>query len=291
MHNIKPIIRWTIGNALTNSSYEILSNSIKNIIKLYKNEFEYFVCYNDVNVEETNKIKKKFKKVNFLEQKWDDCPLALEKPDETNALTNQKLNGSFWKICPPRLNKNTHEIILDNDLIFIKKPRIIQKFLLEKNKNLIIEDSNTNIEQTLGSYAGLLTNKKQGYNSGIIGLSPNYDFKKEIIKNFQANNKKKLDYAEEQGLLMYTLLQTSPLIGSSKDFVGLHPEHINKNCISRENIEILKLNNSKINLNEINYKLLEMIIKQASSFHFLKANRHDHKIWKIFKKIITNKFI
>jgi hypothetical protein len=281
---MKPIIRWTIGYAKTKNSYQILNESIKNINKLYGDSFEYFVCFNDLDcyndVDSTIffKLKSKFKNIKFIRQKWTDCPLEIEIPNEIDYETEQKLNGSLWKICPPRLSLDSHEIIIDNDLIFLKKPKIINDFLTG-NKNLIIKDSNL----YMGSYENenVFKNEKQGYNSGVIGLCPGYDFKSDIINNFKKNTKF-LNYGEEQGLLMYTLYKTNPLIGSSINFVGIHPTKIYLNCLEENFIN--NINKDKaINLQE---KILEKIFSTAESVHFLMSNRKErHLAWEFYKKI------
>jgi hypothetical protein len=278
---MKPIIRWTVGS-VEKSGYEILNYSIKNIIKLYSTNFDYFVCYNDVNLKEINKLKTKYK-INFLEQNWEDCPIDLSEPKNFDQITKQKLNGSFWKICPPRLSIDTHEIILDNDLIFLKKPKIIESFLSTNNKNLIIKDSNSNTKQTLGKYDKLFENKKQGYNSGAIGLFPGYDFNRHIITNYNliATDKKHLSYADEQGLLMYTLLSTNPIIGESTDFIDIRPNYMHYDCLSESIIKKFKLNDKIINITD---QLLDDIFSSASAIHFIKSNRHEHFAWEYFKK-------
>lgn len=277
----KPILRWTIGNTHKENSYEILSYSIKNIHKIYENQFDYFVCYNDVNLEKLEKIKNKYKKINFLKQSWSDCPLDLEEPNEIKKVLNQKLNGSFWKICPPRIDKTTHEIILDNDLIFLKKSKTIDKFL-KSNKNLIIRDSNL----YLGKYEKLFPNEKQGYNSGVIGLAPKYDFEKDIIKNYSlVKQEEKLDFAEEQGLLTYTLFSTNPIIGDAEEFAGIHCDLVYLNCLpGRKEQKNKDKNKNKFIFIDKNTKLLEEIFEYASVVHFLGANRYEKHIgWEHFK--------
>ena len=285
----KPIIRWTIGHVIK-SGYEILDHSIKSIRKLYSNQFEYYVCYNDTDEKEIEKLKK-IHKINFIKQKWEDCPIdGIDLPEKVEEITKQKLNGSFWKICPPRLSKDTHEIILDNDLIFLKKPKIIEEFLSANNKNLIIKDSNI----YLGSYKDLFINEKQGYNSGFIGLHPGYDFEKDIVKNYKINkNKKNLKYGEEQGLLMYSLYNTNPLIGSSEDFVGLHPDVVYFNCISNKFFEYAqdKINDKEKNKYiKLTTSLLKKILKEAEVVHFLGSNRKKHDAWNYYKNTL-NKFL
>jgi hypothetical protein len=281
----KPIIRWTIGNANLNSSYEILTESIKSIIKLYSNNFKYFVCYNEVKIDKINKIKKKFENVNFLEQNWRNCPINIYEPKIIENKTKQKLNGSFWKICPPRLSTNNHEIFLDNDLIFLRKPKIINEFLNLNNKNLIIQDSKI----YLGKFEKLIKNEKQGYNSGVFGLHPGYNFEKEIINNIDIldlSKEKNLSYEEEQGLLMYTLCCTNPLIGASDHFVGIHAEKVYLNSISDKFFEYKLEKIKDVDKNKfvkIDMNIIKKIFSEAFVVHFLESNRKEHKAWKYFR--------
>jgi hypothetical protein len=289
----KPVIRWTVGGSNSNG-YKILSNSIRNIINLYSDRFEYFVCYNDVDINKIKELEKKFNNVIFIEQSWRDCPIKIKKPKSTNK-HKQKINGSFWKICPPRMSPNTHEIILDNDLIFLKKPKILEKFL-SSNRNFIIKDSKI----YLGSFHDPIYKKnKKGYNSGVIGLAPGYDFSSEIQNNYKLFYKNKLksfelgqydyglDYGEEQGLLMYTLLQTDPLIGNSEDFAGIHSNKIYLNCLP--NKEIFKLWKKKDKHNskfiEMEASILNEIFNRASVVHFLESNRNENHLgWKHYRR-------
>jgi hypothetical protein len=282
---MKPIIRWTIGS-VQKSGYDILCQSIKNIIKLYSKKFEYFVCYNDVDLKEINKLKNIFN-INFIEQKWESCPLMLPKPAEQNKITKQKINGSFWKICPPRLEINTHEIILDNDLIFLKKPKIIEEFLSVDNKNLIVKDSNSNTNQTFGIYEKLFRNKNQGYNSGVIGLYPSYDFKKHIVNNF-LKNENHLNYSDEQGLLIKTLMDSNHLVGDTKDFSDIRTNFLYCSCLTKETIEKHGLQKNKTT--QINKKLLYDVFKNSSVVHFIKSNREKNLAWEYFQKT-KNRFI
>lgn len=283
---MKSIIRWTLGGISEKNGYKILYYSIKKMIELYANEFEYFVCYNEIDLNELEKIKIKFKNVNFLEQKWQDCAVKIEHPKRYNVY-KQKLNGSLWKVCPPRLDINCHEIILDNDLIFLKKPKSIEEFLSSKDRNLIIQDCMS----YMGSYKD--SNQKQGYNSGVLGLRPGYDFAKELQKNW--NNKEECNYDEEQGFLTTTLLETNPIIGSSEEFVGIFSDYIFLNSINSAIADKWKLDKStdseKNKWKLLEKKLLDDIFDHASVVHFLTSNRNEHKGWEYFKKFLSKEML
>lgn len=309
---IKPIIRWTIGNSKQRSSYKILDMSIRQMISLYFDRFDYYVFYNNIKDEDIIFLKEKYPNVIFAKQDWNLSPVNLSCPSDSENLNNHKqiINGSFWKICPPRINSNAHEIFLDNDLVFLKKPRAIEDFLSSKDKNLIIRDSNI----YLGKYENLFDNEKQGYNSGVMGICPNYDFEKDIVRNSNLLDNDN-NYGDEQGLLMYTLHGTNPIIGSSENFVGIHPDKLFLNCVSDPRYNYLKkedldkkiflqfsldefgnwvdfetfkhrmqnVPHGKLISKNETFRVLRETFSNAEVIHFLMSNRCDHFPWSYFR--------
>jgi len=312
----KPLVRWTIGKSKQKSSYKILDVSIRQMISLYSDRFDYCVLYNHIEEKDILFLKEKYPNVVFTKQNWKLFPVNLSRPSDVGVGEhNQIINGSFWKICPPRLNPVGHEIFLDNDLVFLKRPKAIEDFLSSKDKNLIIRDSNV----YLGKYQGLFENEKQGYNSGVIGLRPNYNFENHIVENSGFLDDVN-DYGDEQGLLMYVLYKTNPIIGSSESFVGIHPDKLFLNGISDSRYEHLKKEDldkkkflqfyldektgswknfndfqsfeSEMNITapfgkliskEETLRILRETFSNADVVHFLKSNRLSHFPWNYFR--------
>ena len=278
----KPILRWTIGNVHGSRGYEILNLSIQRILDLYADEFNYYVCYNCKSNPKLDLIQKKYPNVQFVKQKWENCALPiLFTGDNVTYEKGQKVNGSLWKICPARLDINTHELILDNDLVFTKRPKLIEEFLAG-NKNLIIRDSNF----YMGRYADFFEENISGFNSGVMGLRPKYDFKEEILKTWHGDHH--FDYGDEQGLLMATLIKEPCLIGDSEEFIGIHPDHVYLNCIPND---ILSEEHKEIKTHDKNFQigfnldLLDILFYRGSVIHFLQSNRSLHHIaWDYFKQ-------
>lgn len=281
----KPIFRWTIGSKAI-ISYEILEVSIKSVLKLFGETFDYYVLYNKYLPWAINKLKKKYKNVNFLEQNYYNFPHIL--PINAN-------NGSMWKVCPARFDINVHEIICDNDLIFLKKPEAILEFL-NSNKNFIAEDS----LPFSGRYS-IRFNKTEGYNSGLIGLHPGFDFTKEISKEIKKQNITTIkDYGDEQGLLSYLLVKDENcIVGKSYDFVSLHKDKISLKCFKPgtdrycqliKNIENIDGSYQKYFIDE-DVEEVKKIIHQSSTVHFLEVNRCDnHYHWNYFKNMLNYVF-
>lgn len=229
---MKPLVRWTIGN-VREVGFEILRESISRFKRLYS-DFDYLICYNEIE------NKKLPDQVNSFLQDHDCCSIPV-KPNSINA----------WKLFPPRLRIDSHELFIDNDLIIYKKVPQINEFL-----------KNTHRPLCYGTYDnrpfpyGIFSNnfdksKKFKLNSGIFGLPPNYDFESEIIKNIKELNLKEWGILDEQGLVATCLLNKNPII-----------------------IQISEISNCWKEYNFGQY-----------GFHFCGHNTEDLPIWKFYRKL------
>lgn len=287
---MKPIFRWTFGGTDFKRSYEITNYSIKTVLKLFEDKFNYFFLFNNCDIKKIQKLKKEYKEVEFIEQKWDLFP--LEKPSSKQYAV---LNGSFWKLCPPRLDINTHEIVCDNDIIFLKEPNLIKEFLSKNNTNFLIEDTNP----FMAIFQQEFENEKECYNSGLYGLAPGYDFESNLIKNWnifkeKIEEKKIFNYSIEQGLICYTLYNSKHIVGESYKFCGLHSKKISTNCFNKENnvLDTKYLDKKNILLRLPYSDTIDYIFLNADTIHFLESNRRkEHEAWSHFKLKYLNKYI
>lgn len=190
---MKPLIRWTIGPVST-SGFEVLEASVSKIKDLYGNLFDYVICYNQINP-----TRLKLLGVELFEQKENSLPI--------------KPYSVAWKLYPPRLRLDSHEIIIDNDIILFKKLEEIDLFL-ESNKALIYEGLNRKF--TLGRYKlpiGVVIN------SGIYGLPPGFDFEKKVRAKLLGDWEKCRDREstfDEQGLVASILYYEDHILISQK---------------------------------------------------------------------------
>lgn len=161
----------------------------------------------------------------------------------------------MWKVCPPRLRMETHEIVMDNDIVLLKKFPQITEWLAQNKKALILEEP----IRFYGRYDKLF--KGEPYlNSGFMGFPPGYDFGSAIYENWDKNGRfMNLSQADEQGLLVYTLSQ-QPSIRVSKE----------------QMVEILgKDYNTRVS-------------GQEYGVHFTQANRMpNHYAWVKYKEMDT----
>jgi len=187
---MKPILRWTMGSS-NPIDLEILELSIKNIKKHYQDTFDYYICHNNIDA----KLLRIFD-VNLVEQK----PIpGMYQP-----------KGVAWKLYPPRLSIQTHEIFMDSDVVLWKKLEEIDKFL--NNKDLFLFT-----EALFYNHGRFKTNIK--LNSGIIGIPPNFDFQQALVKNMQ-DGVGWHNYFDEQGMVA-TIFSNKPYVVIPMSKVGI----------------------------------------------------------------------
>lgn len=171
------IARWTIGE--TNfQGYQSLFLSVTKFASLYP-EAELYICYNG--------------------------PDTITKPDSIIKIINQAsplANGVAWKLYPPRINIELHEIFIDNDLILEEKIPEIDKFL-NNDYTLLLEGSGKNY----GRFSRHVPKYYQ-INSGLFGLPPNFNLQKYINYYGEIWN----SHFDEQGLVALSLTSKKHII-------------------------------------------------------------------------------
>lgn len=181
------IFRFTIGD-LNNLATRCLVRSIKQIKALYAAEI--YICFNGSPPFHLNHLP-----VRLIDQT--DYVGQLPAPI-----------GVSWKLYPPRLALDSHEIFIDNDLIINEKIPEIDKFLESDDHCLLLEEDT----RTYGRFTKHVPANIY-VNSGIFGVPPHFDFeayvKSHIMgKDWEINALGK--YAEsktfdEQGLVALIL--------------------------------------------------------------------------------------
>jgi hypothetical protein len=259
----KPLFRWTVGSCLR-QGLEILIESVNVTTKtLGIDNFDWVICYNGLKEEELNFIKNSIndKPIQFFSQNWKDCPVDDEyqspiRKDGSYEWNGNRCGGTMWKVCPARMRMETHEIVMDNDIILLKKFPQIDEFLKESDKALILEEP----IRFYGRYNHLFQSQNPFLNSGFMGLPPNYDFASEIYNTWvQYGKYKNISQADEQGLLMYTLSKI-PNIRIKKE----------------QMIEVL------------NRDFKTVITGEEEGIHFTQANRiPNHVSWKKYQQIFA----
>lgn len=184
---MKAIARWTIGD--TNpDGYECLFLSISSFLKHY--DVEVVICHNC----EESKLPSKTKQFRLINQKniKVDGPVPI---------------GVAWKLYPPRIDKNRHEICIDNDLVLNAQIDKISAFL-ESDSTLLLEDKG----RTYGRFEKHVP-ANFCINSGIYGMPPQFDLDS-YVKFYSGtswqknafNQHDKNETFDEQGLVALALL-------------------------------------------------------------------------------------
>ena len=113
---------------------------------------------------------------------------------------------------PPRLNINTHEIVIDNDLVLFKRSKYIEDFL---NGNHIISTKSAirsygNLDRYVGNFL---------INTGLLGFPPKFDFEKLLNQKIgyilKVNNSKIKhcnSHYNEQGLVSMVFQDLNPIV-------------------------------------------------------------------------------
>ncbi len=255
----KPLFRWTVGSCIQ-QGLDILKESIQvTTSALGLDNWDWVICHNGLTQENLEFLRDAIgdKPIELLAQNWADCPIpdtewSPIKSDGTIEYNGNYCGGTLWKVCPGRLRVDSHEIIMDNDILLLKKFPQIDEFLNSK-KTLILEEP----IRFYGRYDGLFGSEPY-LNSGFMGMPPGYDFAKEIKNSWQQHGSyRNLTQADEQGLLVYTLNKQSNL--------RVH-KHQMIECLHRD------------------YKVKVTGFDQA--YHFTQANRMpNHRSWNEYNNL------
>ncbi len=263
----KPLFRWTVGNCLQ-QGLDILAASINLTTKaLGVANWDWAVCYNGINKEQLDFIRKAIgtRPIQLVAQTWATCPVndncqSPRRKDGSFEWNGTKCGGTMWKVCPARLRMETHEIVMDNDIVLIKKFPQIDQFLAATDKALILEEP----IRFYGRYDCLFGSDGPFLNSGFMGCPPGFDFGMEIFKTWDKYGRyENLSQADEQALLTYSLNQTPNL--------RIKPEQM---------VEVLHRN------------FQTKLTGKEEGIHFTQANRiPNHYQWRKFQDLMEQQSV
>lgn len=231
----KPLARWTIGGQIKEESFLCLERSIYLWKKKYGSKFEYAICANNEKI--LNKVQN-IKDVKFINQ-IDFIESLPFYPKDT-----------FWKFCPPRLNLDGHEIIIDNDLLMYEKSPTIDWFL-SQSKSAISTESHAPM---YGCFDKYLKNTNFKINTGLLGMPPNFDMGQKLKNLFVIYPYIQSDHCDDQGCFLMICKKIIKIIPIEEIYV----------CNPNKNFAIYK--------------------KGTCGTHFAGLNQGNLKYWNIFCK-------
>lgn len=160
----------------------MLATSIASMRDLY--DCDCWICFNNLTPGQQEQIGK-IVNVTLLEQPSDALPL--------------KPQGVAWKLYPPRLDINRHEVFLDNDLVIFKKMPKIDAFLNQTDTVIYTKS----LFHAFGNFKKFISASFR-LNSGFFGLPPGFDFDKAVRSYLPTAWADRFD---EQGLVALIMSQ------------------------------------------------------------------------------------
>jgi hypothetical protein len=182
---MKPLVRWTIGDKTDVYSYECLRRSIYFLRKLYGDSLDYVVCQNGSSRTPINV----------------GVPVVKQEPHITSISVLPY--SVCWKLYPPRLRIKSHEIFIDNDVVFLQRIPSIDRFLAG-SKHFFASEA---VRRNYGNYDDCVLSNIN-INSGFFGLPPGFDFAGEIETHLKG---KWSNYFDDQGMV-------ATILHKQKDF-------------------------------------------------------------------------
>jgi hypothetical protein len=173
------LIRWTIG-PVHDCGFDVLAASVQYMHKVYP-EFDQVICHNQLSIHQLEKIGRLG--VTLVDQ---------SEHVEKNIYPPRGGYAVEWKLYPPRIRPQSHEIFMDNDIVLCKRMKIIDEWLNASSNTLLYQG----LHGFHGSYSGAIP-KGVRINSGIFGLPPNFQFGEKIAEHIRPFS----DYFDEQGLV------------------------------------------------------------------------------------------
>ena len=181
---MRPLWRWTICD-VAKLGWEIFIESVRHAPKVYP-EFDFVICYNNLMEDRLASL-----------QKYSIPLLAQDESMSVVPHYEVKVCKDFaWKIIPPRLRIEAHELWVDNDLVIRDRIPAIDDWLAI-NTGIISKG----FSSCYGRFADKI-DPDVDCCAGFFGLPPHFDFGAWII---EACKGEPLVEFDEQGLVVYTV--------------------------------------------------------------------------------------
>ena len=205
---MKPLVRWIIG-PVYEAGFRCLARSVRELRRCYRDDIDYLICHNQLNDEQREFVEKIG--VPTYEQKPTDFPVQPTYwPEDVGSLKGTRC---AWKLYPPRMRPDGHEIIMDNDIIIRSRIEAV-KWFMQANRPMLAQGRSRNY-----GYFDSMIPPAYTLNNGIIGLPPNFDFQARLLK-FLPEKWDWTCFFDDQGLVVAALIDFLPMVIPSRE-VGL----------------------------------------------------------------------
>jgi hypothetical protein len=191
---MKPLMRWVVGKP-HQIGIDILKESVKSVKRLYGESFDYLICYNGCTPHDLKRLKR-IEVPLYNQEQWIN---TLSIPPASIKYQG----GTAWKIYPPRIRKDSHEIRLDNDVVIRKRMPAIERFLQSSTLSLMTEGR----LRRFGCFDRFIPKKKK-LNSGFCAFPPYYDLESDIMHYIKVQKLTQWSsHFDEQGLISACLFK------------------------------------------------------------------------------------
>ena len=218
----KPLVRWLIG-PVHSSGFMALKHSVNSFRKLYGDEFDYILCCNELQEKHDGYLGGLDIEI-YRQTAEDKRTLPVDPPARRFA-------KACWKLYPPRLRVESHELLLDNDIVFKARIPEIEHFL-NSDKHFIVTEG---YARHFGMYDAFVPEGLK-FNAGFYGIPPNLNYEAllgECIKNVDDPYQ---DHFDMQGIMIAAMIQNPYYVVSLKTIEVLphikeRKEHPNQGAI------------------------------------------------------------
>lgn len=156
---LKPLVRWTVG-AVHPAGFELLRESVEGWLRLYGDAFDAVICHNSLAPAQLLQVRA--------------CGLPLLDQTPLAGLVPARPSGCAWKLVPPRLRPESHEVFIDNDLVLHDRVPAVDQFLA--GYEAVVTEAH---RAHFGAYAGVL-GCDRAVNTGLFGLPPGFDLSAKV---------------------------------------------------------------------------------------------------------------
>lgn len=198
---MKPLARWTFGE-VTPPGEETLRHSVRRFRIIYP-EFDLVVCHNNLTKDQRSRLDSL--DVPLYEQSVSDLDYPLV-PAGSPPGHKRSMPGWGWKLCPPRLRPEAHELWIDNDLIVRERLPTVDEWL-KTDRTLISKG----LRREYGDYEDVIP-PQHVFCAGFFGLPPGFDFADSIRRHCQLLRGRPLGYYNEQGVTSCAVLERDVMV-------------------------------------------------------------------------------
>lgn len=204
--SVRPLVRWTVGN--TNKlGMDCLGRSVRAWRRLYREQFDMAICHNNMTERQLAELLKL--DVELIDQHGFTDRLTLKPPRRRNPC---------WKLYPPRLRPDAHEIIIDNDVLLRRHLPAVEE-LLVRNQMFVTEG----IFRSYGQFEAVVPDNIK-INTGMYGLPPGYDLGGKVNGVLKSGLIQKWEgHLDEQGLLASVFAKDGAKMARLSDISVLDP--------------------------------------------------------------------